>query len=62
MSITGSYIVSFSFSDDSTGVCVVGKQVKGTMKIINAFQNEEARAIFDKLTTSTKGATKDEQN
>lgn len=62
MNIASSYIVSFSFSDDKTGVCIVGKQDKGTMKIINAFQNEEARAIFKKLITVKEGESKNEQN
>ena len=52
MHLTTSVIVSFDFSDkEDHGVCIVGKQEKGKISIINAFQDKEAREIFDKLTT-----------
>lgn len=55
MHLTTSVIVSFDFSDKDHGVCIVGKQENGKMNIINAFQDEEAREIFDKLTTKEGG-------
>lgn len=52
MHLTTSVIVSFDFSDkEDHGVCIVGRQDRGEMRIINAFQGKEAREIFDKLTT-----------
>lgn len=52
MNLTTSVIVSFDFSDkDDHCVCIVGKKEKGKIDIINAFQDEEARKIFDMLTT-----------
>lgn len=51
MHLTTSFIVSFDFSDKDRGVCIVGQQQKGKMEIINAFQDKDARALFDKLTT-----------
>lgn len=55
MKLTTSFIVSFDFSDKDHGVCIVGRQIEGKMNIINAFQDEEAREIFDKLTTKERG-------
>ena len=51
--IAGSFIVSQSCSDN-TGVLIVGKQTKGKVDIVNAFQNEEARNILDMLVTKKK--------
>lgn len=48
--IAGSFIVSYSFSDN-TGVLIVGKQTKGKVDIVNAFQGEEAMELLNKLTT-----------
>lgn len=50
MNLTTSFIVSFDFSDKDRGVCIVGKQENGHVNIINAFADDEARAILDKLT------------
>lgn len=47
----GAYIVSWDFSKEDTGVLIVGQQTKGTMKIINAFQGDEAYDIYKKLST-----------
>lgn len=46
-------IVACDFSKDDTGVVVVGRRIPGTDKtdIINAFQGEEARELWSKLTT-----------
>lgn len=50
----GAYIVSWDFSKEDTGVLIVGKQTKGKMDIINAFQGEEAYDIYKKLTGEKK--------
>ena len=47
---SGTYIVSWDFSKEDTGVLIVGQQTKSTMNIINAFQGEEAYDIYKKLT------------
>ena len=52
--IAGSFIVSYSFSNKDTGVLIVGKQTKGKVDIVNAFQNEEAKNILDMLVTKKK--------
>lgn len=49
---SGSYIVSWDFShgkDDD--VLIVGSQHKGVVDIVNAFQGQEARDIYEKLST-----------
>jgi hypothetical protein len=51
---SGAYIVSWDFSKEDTGVLIVGQQTKGTMKIINAFQGEEAYDVYKKLTCEKK--------
>lgn len=51
--ISGAYVVSFTFSkvgDAATGVVVVGKQNKGKVDVINAFQGKEAWDLYQKLT------------
>ena len=50
--ISGSYIVGYDFGERDTGVLVVGKQVKGQVEVINAFSGEDARAMFEMLTTN----------
>ncbi len=49
--INESFIVSVDFSKEDTGVLIVGKQKKGKVDIVNAFQGEEAWDLFNKLTT-----------
>ena len=49
----GCLLVSFDFEND-VPIVLVGnrsKTVPGDVDIINAFQDEEARALFDTLTT-----------
>lgn len=49
---SGAYIVSWSFEGGrDKGVVVVGEQIKGDMKVINAFQGEEAAQLIEKLET-----------
>ena len=50
-------LVSISMNTDTnTGVLIVGRQnrKKGAVDIINAFQGEEAMALYTKLTTKDK--------
>lgn len=47
--VEGAFIVSFSFSDKDKGVLIVGKQTKGKVDIINAFQGDEAWELYHKL-------------
>ena len=49
--IAGSLIVGYDFSNKDTGVLIVGKQTKGKVDVINAFQGEEAMELLNKLTT-----------
>lgn len=47
-----SFIVSVSFEHDfDSGVLIVGKQTKGQMDIVNAFQGKEAWDLYQKLVT-----------
>ena len=54
---TGAYVVSWDFSHGKdVGVLIVSKRKDGDMKIINAFQGEEAYDIYKKLSTVKKKA------
>lgn len=46
----GSYIVSWDFPSEDTGVFIVGHQENGNVTIVNAFQGKEAHDIYEKLT------------
>lgn len=62
--IHGAYVVSFLFSklgDGATGVLVVGKQTKGKVDVINAFQGKEAWDLYQKLTVN-KEVTSDDSH
>ena len=49
---SGAYIVSWSFIEGrDKGVVVVGKQIKGDMKVVNAFHGEEAAKLIEMLET-----------
>ena len=51
----GSYIVAWDFSHgEDIDVLIVGEQKNNTMNIINAFQGQEARDIYEKLSTVKK--------
>ncbi len=51
----GAYIVSWDFSHGKdTDVLIVGKQEKGKMEIVNAFQGKDARDIYERLSTRKK--------
>ena len=50
MKSTDSVIVSWDFSHGKdVDVLIVGKQEKGKVEIINAYQGEEAKALYQKL-------------
>ena len=54
--VEGCYLVSFSFSNNGdTGVVIVGKQTKGKVEIINAFQGKEAWDLYQKLAIKKEG-------
>lgn len=54
-STNGSYIVAWDFTNGAdVDVLIVGQQKNGTMNIINAFQGQEARDIYNKLSTVKK--------
>lgn len=51
MKYEGTCIVSWSFSDEDTGILIVGvKKPNETIEVINAFQGKEAKELFEKLT------------
>lgn len=51
----GSVIVSWDFSHGvDVGVLLVGKQEKGNVDVINAFQGKEAEELYKKLTCPKK--------
>lgn len=53
MKSNGSVIVSWDFSNGrDIGVLLVGKQVKGKVEIVNAFQGKEAVELYEKLIIS----------
>lgn len=51
----GAYIVSWDFSHGKdNNVLIVGEQKNGTMNIVNAFQGQDARDIYERLSTRKK--------
>lgn len=51
----GAVIVAWDFShNQDADILLVGKQENGVVKVINAFQGQEARDIYEKLTTMKK--------
>lgn len=49
---SGAYVVSWDFTrGNDVGVLIVGKQTKGKMEVVNAFQGKEAFDIYTKLST-----------
>ena len=50
------FVVSCVFpSNGDIPIVVVGERVDGVMQIVNAFQGEEAKEIFNRLTTRKDG-------
>lgn len=53
----GSLIIGFDFSKNDTGVLIVGKKrMNESVEIINAFQGEEARELYERLITKKETA------
>lgn len=52
--INESVIVSVDFNEKDKGVLIVGRQKKGVVNIINAFEGEEAYELYQKLITKKK--------
>jgi hypothetical protein len=53
--IARTLLVGVDFTHGDTGVLIVGERLPGSRgtKIINAFQGEEARTLYEKLITKT---------
>lgn len=60
--VIDSVVVSVDFSNkNDTGVMLVGrKRMNQSMEIINAFQGDEARELYEKLITTKKEKVKNE--
>lgn len=58
--VIDSVVVSVDFSNkNDTGVMIVGrKRMNQSMEIINAFQGDEARELYEKLITTKKEKVK----
>lgn len=58
--VIDSVVVSVDFSNkNDTGVMLVGrKRMNQSMEIINAFQGDEARELYEKLITTKKEKVK----
>ena len=51
----GAYVVAWDFSNGKDhDVLIVGEKKNGAMNIINAFQGQEARDIYERLSTRKK--------
>ena len=49
-------LVSFDFTHgDDHRICIVGRKKGGTIEIVNAFEGDNAKAIFDLLTIVETG-------
>ena len=56
MKTSGSVIVSWDFSNGKdVGVLIVGKQEKGKVDIVNAYQGKEAEELYRKLSVRENG-------
>lgn len=45
------FLVSFDYKHGDIPVLIVGRKEKGEIDIINAFKGEEAKELYQKLTT-----------
>lgn len=58
MDKTSSLIIGYDFSHEDTGVLIVGQKKQGqTVEVINAFEGDEARELYQKLITRKKSST-----
>ena len=53
--VYGSIIIGYDFKDNDHGVLVVGMQDKGSIDIINAFQDKEASDLLHRLIGDKNG-------
>ena len=53
--LNGSIIIGYDFKDNDHGVLVVGMQDKGSIDIINAFQDKEASDLLHILIGGKNG-------
>ena len=44
-------LVSFDYTHGDVPVLIVGRKKKGEIEVINAFKDEEAKELYQKLTT-----------
>ena len=44
-------LVSFDYTHGDVQVLIVGRKKKGEIEVINAFKDEEAKELYQKLTT-----------
>ena len=51
----GSIIIGYDFKDNEHGVLVIGKPDKGSIDIINAFQDKEASDLLHRLIGDKNG-------
>lgn len=52
----GCFVVSWDFNHgEDKDLVIVGERDNGELKIINGFQGQEARDIYEKLSTAKEG-------
>lgn len=49
--LSRSLLIGIDFSNEDTGVLIVGEKQGADIKIINAFQGKEAHELYEKLVT-----------
>ena len=59
--VYGSIIIGYDFKDNDHGVLVVGMQDKGSIDIINAFQDKEASDLLHRLIGKENEVLEDEE-
>ena len=57
----GSIIIGYDFKDNEHGVLVIGKPDKGSIDIINAFQDKEASDLLHRLIGDKNGGLEEEE-
>lgn len=53
--MTDGLAVSIDVSKDGSAIMLVGRKKNEQMKVINVFTNEDAKALYELLTTVKKG-------
>lgn len=59
--ISDGLAIGFDFTEGDVATAVVGRHKNGVMDVINIFTDQEARDIYDKLTTKKEEEPKNEQ-